>query len=210
MRKHPRRFRCEDTSIHDHRVAVGSAVRRRSERCTRRASEISGNHRSAGSSRTRRLSPVKASPRVRTRRSTPGRVSTGRSRAATCAPGPARYSSTSRSSRGDRAEGDLRHGLLWVSGAQTGKAAVYNLETGDPVADLTFTTANSFVNDVVVTRHAAYFTDSRSPVIYRVPVADDGTIGEPRRSHCRARRPMRTCPAPSTSTGSRPPAMAAR
>jgi len=74
---------------------------------------------------------------------------------------------------------DLRHGLLWVAGAQTGKAAVYDLETGDPVVALTFTTANSFVNDVVVTRDAAYFTDSRSPVIYRVSVADDGTIGDP-------------------------------
>jgi hypothetical protein len=75
---------------------------------------------------------------------------------------------------------DLRHGLLWVAGAQTGQAAVYDLETGEPAVDaLTFTTEASFVNDVVVTRDAAYFTDSRSPVIYRVPVADDGTIGNP-------------------------------
>ncbi len=74
---------------------------------------------------------------------------------------------------------DLRHDLLWVSGATTGKAAVYDLETGDPVVALTLTTLPSFVNDVVVTREAAYFTDSFSPVIYRVPVADDGTIGQP-------------------------------
>jgi len=74
---------------------------------------------------------------------------------------------------------DLRHDLLWVSGAQTGQAAVYDLETGDPVVALTLTTSASFVNDVVVTRDAAYFTDSFSPVIYRVPVSDDGTIGEP-------------------------------
>jgi hypothetical protein len=30
------------------------------------------------------------------------------------------------------------------------------------------------VNDVVVTRHAAYFTDSFAPFLYRVPIGDDG------------------------------------
>ncbi len=74
---------------------------------------------------------------------------------------------------------DLRHDLLWVSGAATGRAAVYDLETGAPVVALTLTTAASFINDVVVTRDAAYFTDSVSPVIYRVPVSDDGTVGRP-------------------------------
>ena len=77
---------------------------------------------------------------------------------------------------------DLRHGLLWVAGAQTGKAAVYDLETGDPVVALTLTTANSFVNDVVVTRARGLL--HRQPVtgdVPRVPVADDGTIGVPKR-----------------------------
>jgi hypothetical protein len=74
---------------------------------------------------------------------------------------------------------DLRHGLLWVAGAGTGQAAVYDLETGGDVVALTLTEAPSFVNDVVVTRDAAYFTDSLSPVIYRVPVSDDGEVGAP-------------------------------
>ena len=75
---------------------------------------------------------------------------------------------------------DLRHGLLWVSGAATGQAAVYDLETGAGIETLTLTTAeNKFVNDVVVTRDAAYFTDSVNPVIYRVPVSKQGDIGEP-------------------------------
>jgi hypothetical protein len=74
---------------------------------------------------------------------------------------------------------DQRHNLLWVSGAGTGMAAVYNLETGAPVMALTLTTAPSFINDVIVTRDAAYFTNSFAAEIYRVPVSDDGTVGTP-------------------------------
>ena len=74
---------------------------------------------------------------------------------------------------------DLRHNLLWVSGAATGKAAVYDLDTGKGVKALEFTTARSFINDVVVTRDAAYFTNSFTPVIYRVPVSRQGEVGDP-------------------------------
>ena len=35
----------------------------------------------------------------------------------------------------------------------------------------------TFVNDVVVTRDAAYFTDSQRPALYRLPLANDGTPG---------------------------------
>jgi hypothetical protein len=74
---------------------------------------------------------------------------------------------------------DLRHNLLWVSGAGTGQAAVYTLETGAPVVALKLTTAPSFINDVIVTRRAAYFTNSFAPEIYRVPVSRDGVVGTP-------------------------------
>jgi hypothetical protein len=74
---------------------------------------------------------------------------------------------------------DLRHGLLWVAGAATGHAAVYDLGTGAGVADLTLTTAPSFINDVVVTRDAAYFTNSQAAEIYRVPVSKRGVVGAP-------------------------------
>ncbi len=74
---------------------------------------------------------------------------------------------------------DVRHGLLWVSGAATGKAAVYDLATGAPVTDLILTSQPSFINDVVVTRDAAYFTNSLTPVVYRVPVSPRGEIGAP-------------------------------
>jgi hypothetical protein len=36
------------------------------------------------------------------------------------------------------------------------------------------------VNDVVVTRRAAYFTNTFAPHIYKVPIARDGTLGSPR------------------------------
>jgi hypothetical protein len=74
---------------------------------------------------------------------------------------------------------DLRHDLLWVAGGDTGKAAVYELRTGAPVIALTLTTGPSFINDVTVTRTAAYFTNSMVPELYRVPVARDGTVGAP-------------------------------
>jgi hypothetical protein len=74
---------------------------------------------------------------------------------------------------------DVRHRLLWVAGGPSGRAAVYDLKTGAPVVAVTLTTAPSFINDVVVTRNAAYFTNSLSPEIYRVPVSKDGTVGDP-------------------------------
>lgn len=74
---------------------------------------------------------------------------------------------------------DRRHNLLWVSGAGTGKAAVYNLTTGAPVMALTLTTGPSFINDVIVTRDAAYFTNSVVPELYKVPVSPDGVVGTP-------------------------------
>ena len=74
---------------------------------------------------------------------------------------------------------DLAHGLLWVAGGPTGQAAVYDLATGAAVETLSFTTADSFINDVVVTPDAAYFTNSLSPEIYRVPVSKRGRVGRP-------------------------------
>ena len=43
-------------------------------------------------------------------------------------------------------------GLLFVAGGPTGKAFVYNARTGALVATHTLTTAETFVNDVVVAR----------------------------------------------------------
>ena len=59
-------------------------------------------------------------------------------------------------------------GRLYVSGAGTGKAFIYDARTNADVAQITLTTSPSFINDVVVTRDAAWFTDSLTPVVYRV------------------------------------------
>jgi sugar lactone lactonase YvrE len=73
---------------------------------------------------------------------------------------------------------DRRHDLLWVAGGPSGQAAVYSLDDGSPVGAVTLTTAQSFVNDVTVTRNAAYFTNSFAPEIYRVPVSRRGEVGD--------------------------------
>src|SRR5215207_4843712 len=71
---------------------------------------------------------------------------------------------------------DERTGLLFVAGGPTGYAYVYNGETGANVAEIQLTTGPSFINDVVVTGDAAYFTNSFQPVIYRVPLANNGEL----------------------------------
>jgi sugar lactone lactonase YvrE len=67
---------------------------------------------------------------------------------------------------------------LFVAGGPTGKGFVYNARTGADVASYTFTTAASFVNDVVVTRNGAYFTDSQQAALYRIPIGRGGRLGE--------------------------------
>jgi sugar lactone lactonase YvrE len=69
---------------------------------------------------------------------------------------------------------DVRKGLIFAAGGPTGKAFVYNADTGADVAELELTSADTFVNDVVVTKDAAWFTDSLNQVLYRVALAADG------------------------------------
>ena len=74
-----------------------------------------------------------------------------------------------------------RYGRFWVAGGATGDAFLYD-ENGDELAVFDFAEAAdgpTFVNDVVVTRDAAWFTDSRRPVLYKVPINRDGSLGEP-------------------------------
>jgi len=72
---------------------------------------------------------------------------------------------------------DKRTNYLFASGAGTGKAFVFDAETGTELASFQLaTTAPTFVNDVVVTRDAAYFTDSSQPVLYRLPLGPGGVL----------------------------------
>jgi sugar lactone lactonase YvrE len=70
-------------------------------------------------------------------------------------------------------------GRLWVSGAATGKAFVYDARTGATLSELQLATGAgaTFINDVVVTPWAAYFTDSNRPVIYKVAKSSSGAPG---------------------------------
>jgi sugar lactone lactonase YvrE len=70
-----------------------------------------------------------------------------------------------------------RWNRVWVSGGPTGQGYVYDGETGEEVAAYQFADSPTFINDVEVTRGAAWFTDSMNPFVYRVPIAPDGTVG---------------------------------
>jgi sugar lactone lactonase YvrE len=74
---------------------------------------------------------------------------------------------------------EFDRGLLYVAGGPTGKAFVYDADSGELVREIQLASGAgaTFVNDVVVTRDAAYFTESRQAVLYRVPLAQDGTPG---------------------------------
>jgi sugar lactone lactonase YvrE len=62
-----------------------------------------------------------------------------------------------------------RRGTLFVAGGPTGKAFAYDSDTGAELAAFQLAPdATTFVNDVTLTRHGAYFTDSRRQAIYRV------------------------------------------
>lgn len=72
---------------------------------------------------------------------------------------------------------DDRTNYLYAAGGFFGAGYVYDATTGEDVASFQFTSESSFVNDVVVTRDAAYFTDSFRPFMYRVPLSNDGSPG---------------------------------
>jgi len=69
---------------------------------------------------------------------------------------------------------DVSNNLLFVAGGFTGQAYVYDLTTGTAVADYQLGT---FINDVVVTNGAAWFTDTVQPNLYRVPIGPGGVLG---------------------------------
>lgn len=73
---------------------------------------------------------------------------------------------------------DERTGLLFVAGGPTGFAYIYDAETGDEVAAIELETRPSFINDVVITEDAAYFTNSFQRFVYKVPLGENGKLPE--------------------------------
>lgn len=75
---------------------------------------------------------------------------------------------------------DQRSNYIFAAGGTNGNAFVYDAATGVEVGAFQLTTARpTFINDVVITRDAAYFTDSSQPVLYRLPLGPGGTLPAP-------------------------------
>jgi len=70
-------------------------------------------------------------------------------------------------------------GRLFVAGGSGGNARVVDTHSGKVLRSYTLKAPGTtawFINDVVLTRDAAWFTDSANPVLWKVPL---GTRGEP-------------------------------
>lgn len=72
---------------------------------------------------------------------------------------------------------DERTKYLFVSGGGMGSAYIIDTKTGAEVGNYKF--GGFFVNDVIVTKDAAYFTDSFAPNIYKLPLGPDGSLPAP-------------------------------
>lgn len=73
---------------------------------------------------------------------------------------------------------DKARDWLVVAGGATGHAWVYDTNDGSTVADLVIGPPGAtFTNDVAITGHALYLTDTFAPTIYKVPIGADGTFG---------------------------------
>jgi sugar lactone lactonase YvrE len=78
-----------------------------------------------------------------------------------------------------------KHGRLFVAGGPAGTGRVINVKTGKIIRNYQFATATpsapTFVNDVVLTRDYAWFTDSQRPQLYGVPLGHHGKPARPAR-----------------------------
>jgi outer membrane protein assembly factor BamB len=69
---------------------------------------------------------------------------------------------------------DERSNNLFVAGGGNGEAYVYNGSTGEEL--VVYTLSPGFINDVIVTRQAAYFTNSFAGEFYRLPLGPQGAL----------------------------------
>jgi sugar lactone lactonase YvrE len=73
---------------------------------------------------------------------------------------------------------EFDRGRLFVAGGNTGDGYVYDARTRATLRTYNFADSPpaTFVNDVVATRTAAYYTDSNRPVLYRVALGPNGAL----------------------------------
>ena len=69
-----------------------------------------------------------------------------------------------------------QRGRLFIAGGPTGEARVVDAETGDVLATYQLTTGPAFINDVVLTRDGAWFTNSSAAELYFLPVGPSGEL----------------------------------
>lgn len=67
-------------------------------------------------------------------------------------------------------------GRLFVSGGSGGDARVIDTKTGALLATYALTTSPAFINDVIVTRDAAWFTDSMTAQLFKLPLGRKGAL----------------------------------
>jgi sugar lactone lactonase YvrE len=72
-----------------------------------------------------------------------------------------------------------QRGRLFVSGGPSGTARVVDTDTGETIVTYQLATGATFINDVVITRDAAWFTDSQNAVLYQVPLGPGGALPAP-------------------------------
>jgi hypothetical protein len=65
---------------------------------------------------------------------------------------------------------------LFVSGGTGGDARVVDVRTGKVLKSYKLQTVTSFINDVILTHDAAWFTDSTNPVLFKVPFGRHGAL----------------------------------
>jgi sugar lactone lactonase YvrE len=71
-----------------------------------------------------------------------------------------------------------RRGRLFVSGADSKHIRVYDARTGAQLRDYSVGDDAGFINDVIVTKRGAYFTDSNNPRLYFIPFGKKGALGD--------------------------------
>jgi sugar lactone lactonase YvrE len=74
---------------------------------------------------------------------------------------------------------EVNRGRLFVAGGDTGNAFVYDAKSGADITSYQLSPSDSFINDVVVLKRAAWFTDSFKAVLYKVPLGPNGEPGPP-------------------------------
>ncbi len=71
---------------------------------------------------------------------------------------------------------DGRSDALFVAGGPSGGARVFNASTGELLQSYQFASPGNFINDVVVTNQAAFFTNSSAAEVYRLPLGPQGSL----------------------------------